>query len=121
MKISEILRQFADLTGLSASDCQGFAPMARLCAAHLRSRLRPDVDEAEHARELCTAAASLLLCQYAALPQSADGSFKLGDLSISGGAKISLLDARNARDELMSAIAPLLRADGAFLVQVEAV
>ena len=53
--------------------------------------------------------------------EASDGSFKLGDLSISGGAKISLLDARNARDELMAAIAPLLRADGAFLVQVEAV
>ncbi|WP_312643387.1 hypothetical protein [Hydrogenoanaerobacterium sp.] len=118
MDASQVLQQFAVLAGISQEDAQPFAPMARLCVARLYARLREDTDVDTNEEALCTVAAGMLLYQYTMTAQAdTQSSFKLGDLSISAQA-ISRADAKALCDELLASIAPLLKYDDAFLVQV---
>lgn len=117
MDTTQVLCQFATLADISEENAQRYAPLARLCIARLLARLKDGVDIDTNMEALCTAAAGMLLYQYTMACGANAGDFRLGDLSISAQ-NTNCDDAKALCNELLASIAPLLKHDNAFLMQV---
>ncbi|MCI8648798.1 MAG: hypothetical protein HFG20_01630 [Anaerotruncus sp.] len=119
MDATQVLAQFARLSGLSLEQAQEWSVLCDAAAARLEGMLREDADTAD--ARLALAAAGMAYYQYRLLRQDGSASsVKIGEVSVSNSSESGRLeDVRTLQEELLAAAAPLLDGCCAGLRQVD--
>lgn len=102
--------EFATLAGISEQEALAHSALLRASMEVVRSRLRDDVSEQEHAELLCLLSAAVAYCRYAAMVGAYEGgaSVKIGEVTLSSAQGASAKAAQAMCDGLFSLASGIL-------------